>query len=331
MGNVVGHRYRYGASFVDQESGVRFEGHHPMERPDLWQVYLDGAEGIYRSRGFEEALRRRDFEDGNGVPLFFLGFAPNGEAVAGVRFHGPLEGSHQAFLIEEMAESSEIDEIASVIDKEVRLGAIESKGAWSKGEAVNGVHLAMTLSRCFIHAMNWLSAEFAIAAVSDRLLPLAEFIGAKMVGTQSVPFPDDRYQTVAVCFRRTLSYELSSPENQLALRLEGEQLSRGPVSIGAQDPQHFADKAVALAQTLRRRAALGLLPVASSGGPAARASRVLRGATRSQPQQGNPRRTGSPAHAVRGRRGGQRGPLDRAHSRDGGIGGRDSIGRLRHP
>ena len=233
MGNVVGHRYRYGASFVDQESGVRFEGHHPMERPDLWQVYLDGAEGIYRSRGFEEALRRRDFEDGNGVPLFFLGFAPNGEAVAGVRFHGPLEGSHQAFLIEEMAESSEIDEIASVIDKEVRLGAIESKGAWSKGEAVNGVHLAMTLSRCFIHAMNWLSAEFAIAAVSDRLLPLAEFIGAKMVGTQSVPFPDDRYQTVAVCFRRTLSYELSSPENQLALRLEGEQLSRGPVSIGA--------------------------------------------------------------------------------------------------
>jgi molybdopterin/thiamine biosynthesis adenylyltransferase len=232
VGNVVGHRYRYGASFVDQESGVRFEGHHPMERPDLWQVYLDGAEGIYRSRGFEETLRRRDFEDGSGVPLFFLGFAPNGEAVAGVRFHGPLEGSHQAFLIEEMSESPEIDEIAAVIDKEVRLGAIESKGAWSKGEAVIGVHLAMTMSRCFIHAMNWLSAEFAIAAVSDRLLPLAEFIGAKMVGTQSVPFPDERYRTVAVCFRRTLSYELSSPANQQALRLEGEQLSRGPISIG---------------------------------------------------------------------------------------------------
>ncbi len=37
------------------------------------------------------------------MPLFFLGFAPDGEAVAGVRFHGPLEGSHEACLIEEMA------------------------------------------------------------------------------------------------------------------------------------------------------------------------------------------------------------------------------------
>lgn len=233
MGNIVGHRYRYGASFIDQESGVRFEGHHPMERPDLWQVYLNGAEGIYRSRGFEETLRRRDFEEGNGIPLFFLGFAPSGEAVAGVRFHGPLEGSHQAFLIEEMADSPEIDEIASVIDQEVRLGALESKGAWSKGEAVTGQRMAVALSRCFVHAMNWLSAEFAVAAVSDRLLPLSDLVGAKMIGTTSVPFPDERYRTVAVCFRRTLSYEMSSPSNQQALRQEGEQLSRGPISIGA--------------------------------------------------------------------------------------------------
>jgi molybdopterin/thiamine biosynthesis adenylyltransferase/nitroreductase len=233
VGNIVGHRYRYGASFIDQESGVRFEGHHPMERPDLWQVYLNGAEGIYRSRGFEETLRRRDFEEGNGIPLFFLGFAPSGEAVAGVRFHGPLEGSHQAFLIEEMADSPEIDEIASVIDQEVRLGALESKGAWSKGEAVTGQRMAVALSRCFVHAMNWLSAEFAVAAVSDRLLPLSDLVGAKMIGTTSVPFPDERYRTVAVCFRRTLSYEMSSPSNQQALRQEGEQLSRGPISIGA--------------------------------------------------------------------------------------------------
>ncbi len=233
MANVVSRRYRYGSSFVDQASGVRFEGHHPYERPDLWQLYLNGAEGIYRDRGFEGTLRRKDFEDGNGVALFFLGFDANGDAVAGVRFHGPLEGSHQANLMEEMAASPEIDMIGKLIDTEARLGALESKGAWSKGEAVTGHSLVLALSRCFVHAMNWLGAEFAIAAVSDRLLAVGDLTGAKMVGTCWVPFPDERYRTVAVEYRRTLSYELSSPENQQALRLEGEQLSRGPVSVGA--------------------------------------------------------------------------------------------------
>ncbi len=228
MGHSVGRRYRYGASFVDQASGVRFEGHHPLERPDLWKLYLNGAEGVYRSHGIEGTIRRQDFEEGNGVSLFFLGFAPDGEVVAGVRFLGPLEGSFQAMLIEEMAASPEIDMIASLIDQEVRVGALESKGAWSKGEAVTGHRLVAAISRCFVHAMNWLGAEFAVAAVADRLLPVADVTGARMIGTRSVPFPDDRYQTVALAWRRTLSYELSSPENQLALRMEAEQLARGP-------------------------------------------------------------------------------------------------------
>jgi nitroreductase len=233
VGNVVGRRYRYGASFVDAASGIRFEGHHPLERPDLWKVYLDGAEGIYRSYGFEETLRRRDFEDGAGVSLFFLGYSPDGEAVAGVRYHGPLESSHQAALIEEMAASPDIDEIAATIDREVRVGAIESKGAWSKGEAVVGQRLAVAMSRCFIHAMTWLGAEFLVVAVSDRLLPVGELTGAIRIGETSVPFPDERYRTVAVSFRRTLSYELSTPSNQQALRQEAEQLSRGPMTSGA--------------------------------------------------------------------------------------------------
>jgi molybdopterin/thiamine biosynthesis adenylyltransferase/nitroreductase len=230
--NAVGQRYRYGASFVDQASGVRFEGHNPLERPDLWRKYLDGAEGVYRSYGFEETLRRREFEDGSGVPLFFLGFSPDGEAVAGVRFHGPLESSHQANLIEEMADSPDIDEIAALIDGEVRFGALESKGAWSKGEAVVGQRLAVALSRCFVHAMNWLGAEFAVAAVSDRLLAVGAVTGAVQVGASWVPFPDERYRTVAVALRRTLSYELSTESNQQALRREGEQLSRGPSLVG---------------------------------------------------------------------------------------------------
>ena len=89
MGNVVGRRYRYGASFIDRLSGVRFEGHHPVLRPDLWKLYLNEAEGIYRDHGFEGTLRRQELEEGNGVSLFLLGFAEDGNVVAGVRCHGP--------------------------------------------------------------------------------------------------------------------------------------------------------------------------------------------------------------------------------------------------
>ena len=141
MGNSIGRRYRYGSSFVDQESGVRFEGHHPLERPDLWKVYLNEADGIFRSRGFEGTLRRQELEEGNGVPLFILGFDAEGAPVAGVRFHGPLEGSYQAAIIEEMATSPEISLIHDLIEREIRLGALEVKGAWSKGAAVVGTRL----------------------------------------------------------------------------------------------------------------------------------------------------------------------------------------------
>jgi molybdopterin/thiamine biosynthesis adenylyltransferase len=233
MGNTSGSRYRYGASFVDRLSGVRFEGHHPIERPDLWKIYLNEAEGRYRNFGTEDALRRQVLDDGNDVPLFFLGFDADGEAVAGVRCHGPLDGSHQAILMQEMGGSPEINEIACLIDNEVRLGALEIKGAWSKGEAVVGYGLAVALSRCVTHAMNWLGAEFAIAAVSETWLALGKDTGARMVGTCSVPFPDDRYRTIALSWRRSRSQELCSPPHQKALRIEGEELARGPALLAS--------------------------------------------------------------------------------------------------
>jgi molybdopterin/thiamine biosynthesis adenylyltransferase len=232
VGNSIGRRYRYGSSFVDQESGVRFEGHHPLERPDLWKVYLNEAEGIFRSRGFEGTLRRVELEEGNGVPLFILGFDADGNAVAGVRFHGPLEGSHQAAIIEEMAASPEIGLIHDLIVQEIRLGALEVKGAWSKGASVVGARLLTAISRSVTHGMNWLGAEFAIAAVSDALMPVGEITGALQVGTQWVPFPDERYRTVAVSWHRGRTYELATPENQQAYRREAEQLLRGPSRSG---------------------------------------------------------------------------------------------------
>jgi molybdopterin/thiamine biosynthesis adenylyltransferase len=255
MGNVVGRRYRYGAGFVDRLSGVRFEGHHPRLRPDLWGLYLNEAEGIYRDHGFETTLRRQDLEDGNGVTLFFLGFAPDGEVVAGVRCHGPLEGSQETAIAEEMAGSAEIDLITATIDAHIRHGVIEIKGAFSKGENATGHRLVATISRSVTHAMQWLGAEFAIAAVSDGLLPTGHETGARQVGTISVPFPDERYRTVAVEWTRSRSYERCSPAHQLDLRLEIEQLGRRePVRNGPSGPDESSQAAArALMLDVRRR------------------------------------------------------------------------------
>ena len=101
--------------------------------------------------------------------------------------------------MQEMGSSPEIDMIARAIDDEVRLGAIEIKGAWSKGEAATGHRLIETISRSVTHAMNWLGAEYAIAAVSDTLLAAsASATGPACSAPPSVPFPDERYRTIAV-------------------------------------------------------------------------------------------------------------------------------------
>ena len=226
----AGRRYRYGSSFVDP-SGIRFEGHHPLERPDLWQIYVEEGEGKYRSRGVEGTMRRRELEDGRNVALFLLGFSPGGEPVAGVRFHGPLEGSYEAAIMEEMANSSEIDEIAKLIDSEIANGVIEVKGAWSTSAA--GHRTVLTLSRSTTHAMHWLGAELAIATASERLFRVGASAGSQQVGTESVPFPDERFRTIAVSWRRSQAYELSSPKHQQAMRVEAEQLARGPLREGS--------------------------------------------------------------------------------------------------
>jgi hypothetical protein len=221
-------RYRYGGSFVDAASGVRFEGHHPFERPDLWTVYLDEAEGRYRNFGFEDALRRRELEDGSLVGLFYLGFDREGRAVAGVRCHGPLTSIQDAALMDELASSPDLPEIARTIEGQLSLGIIEIKGAWSKGASVLGHNLLAPIARATVHSMNWLGAEFAVAAISETLLPVCSSAGARQIGSFAVPYPDDRYKTIVIGWRRSSSQERGTPDQVRAIRVEAEELSRRP-------------------------------------------------------------------------------------------------------
>ena len=159
-----------------------------------------------------------------------------GDPVAGVRFHGPLDGSYQAAIVEEMADSPEIGEIRRLINTEIRLGAIEVKGAWSKGAATPGIRLVAALSRSVTHAMNWLGAEFAIAAVSDTLIRIGIRRGRGSSASAWVPFPDERYRTVAVTWRRARSMELASPGPPAGTPPRGRAALAGPAAARGRDP-----------------------------------------------------------------------------------------------
>ena len=143
---MISRRYRYGASFIDRASGVRFEGHHPHERPDLWKLYLHEAEGRYRNFGFEGKLHLQDLDEGNGVPCSSWASTstacPWPASVATARWTlGP------GLLAPGDGGLPEIDMLARTLDEEIPLGVVEIKGAWSKGEAATGHRLIEAIAR----------------------------------------------------------------------------------------------------------------------------------------------------------------------------------------
>ena len=220
--------YRYGAAFTDAELGWRFEGHHPMERPDLWDRYVDGCVQEYDRYGLGHLVDRSALQRVEGVPLFLVGFDREERMVAGMRCHGPLTSIAGCQALQEMATSPEIDRHRVSVERDLPYGVIELKGAW---RARSGDHneLAQRLfSRATVHALEWLGAEVALMAVAERMeLPLS-LVGARRMGLESVPYPSERYRTVLLELRRARCRERAGDGQVARLRQEAAELGRGP-------------------------------------------------------------------------------------------------------
>ena len=198
-------KFPYATGYVDRPSGVRFIGYHPALFAQQWQVYLAGLERSYVARGIGAILERASLESADGVSLFLLGYAKDGECVAGIRFHGPLTSVDETSLIVEMASSPEIDLIRDTVNQACVEGAIEVKGLWSRGKEVVGSSLLVPMTRSILVAQEWLGVENAFATVAQRMMPLCETAGAFVVGEHSVAYPDDRYRTILGWYRLSLS------------------------------------------------------------------------------------------------------------------------------
>ena len=220
--------FRYGASFYDRASGLRFEAHHPLSRPDRWKAYLKGAAREYSRYGIDGLVDQRALERGDGVSLFFVGVDANDRVVAGLRCHGPLDDAAAAQALAEMAASSEWAEHRATVKAASAYGVIEMKGAWREMSG-DGSHLvAAAMVRCCAHAIEWLGAEILLAAVADRMEPIMASVGSMMLGKESAPYPSEQYRTILTSMRRP-RYRGYLDESQARLvREDQEQLSRPP-------------------------------------------------------------------------------------------------------
>jgi molybdopterin/thiamine biosynthesis adenylyltransferase len=243
--------FGYGASFVDRVTGLRWEAHHPASRPDRWSSYLEGAAREYDRYGIAALVDRQALERGDGVSIFFVAVDPKDRVVAGLRCHGPLDESVASQALAEMAASPEWRHHHEVVAAVTPYGVVEMKGAWRETSGDGRHAVSAALARCCVHAVEWLGAEVMLAAVADRMEPLLASVGSLMMGSESAPYPSEKYRTILTRLRRARYRDVIDPDQAQLLRQEAEELhrtSREAVATGWRpvvlDTRHRPDRHV---------------------------------------------------------------------------------------
>jgi molybdopterin/thiamine biosynthesis adenylyltransferase len=215
------------ATFVDAKSGARIELHHPLQRPDRWLAYLDGAESCYRTHDISRILGRPELEDGKTTSLFFVAVDDADRVVAGVRCHGPLEAVSDAQVLRELEGHARLDIVRDLLADRLASGIVEMKGAWVDPD-FDRPGLSNALARCGVHAMNWFGARFFICSCATRTAPRWETTGGRRLeGFDPIAYPDDRYQTVMLWWDRDRIARLAAPDQWSCIVDESDQLTPG--------------------------------------------------------------------------------------------------------
>jgi hypothetical protein len=231
------------ASFVDLRSGVRVEVHRPSSAPVRWRSYLEGAEARYRSHGVLPALDRPTLEDGSAVSLVFVAVAPDDRVVGGIRVHGPLRDTSEAFALAELAGHPRLCEVDALVSERIYDGLVEVKGAWVAADAA-APGLSDALARCHVHAMAWFGVRWAMCTCADTIAPRWSSSGGRPDGELApVPYPDRRFRTILLWWDRLSLARRATPEQWASTVAEAEQLGLGafvqtapPDGVGAGVP-----------------------------------------------------------------------------------------------
>ena len=192
------------ASYWEPLSGARFLVTRPEDSPSLWAQYLDGLEKTYKSFGVEAALDLGAIFHGRKLPTFAVALGADGNVVAGVRAHGPLQAPDEAHALMEFAAAPTGQSmVRRFIADRVPFGITEIKGGWVDDQAENRRELSNALARSFIHIMDAMDVQFGFCTAAVHAANRWSTVGGRPIdGLQPVAYPDERYQTTLMSWDR---------------------------------------------------------------------------------------------------------------------------------
>jgi hypothetical protein len=211
------------ASYWEPLSGARFVVTRPEDSPSLWAQYLDGLEVTYKSFGVEAALDLSAIFHGRRLPTFAVALGTNGEVIAGVRAHGPLEHPAEAHaMVEFAADPAGQSMVERFIDVRTPFGITELKGGWVDDKAENRRELSNALARSFLHILDAMDVQFGFCTAAVHAANRWSTVGGRPIdGLPPVAYPDDRYQTTLMWWDKR-TYGRYCDVDQLA-RIRAEQ------------------------------------------------------------------------------------------------------------
>jgi hypothetical protein len=210
------------ASYWEPISGARFLVTRPEDSPSLWAQYLDGLERTYTSFGVEAALDLGAIFHGRRLPVFAVALGPDGNVVAGVRAHGPLQAAAEAHaLLEFAADPTGQRTVRGFIDERVSGGIAELKGGWVDDQVANRRELSNALARSFLHIMGAMGVQFGFCTAAVHAANRWSTVGGRPIdGLAPVAYPDERYQTTLMWWDAT-TFDRYCEADQLArIRIE---------------------------------------------------------------------------------------------------------------
>jgi molybdopterin/thiamine biosynthesis adenylyltransferase len=198
-------------SFVDHRSGLRIEVHDPLARPDRWLAYLDGANARYLAHDVTGALGRPSPYGRAPATLVYVAVDADDRVVGGLRCHGPLRHPADAYALGELDGHPRLDDVRALLAQRAADGVVEVKGVWiDAGLGDSG--LADVLARCYVHAMEWFGASWAMcSAAVERTGRWSSTGGRAQEGLAPIAYPDDRYRTVLMWWDAAESERRSTP------------------------------------------------------------------------------------------------------------------------
>jgi nitroreductase len=211
----------FGDSYIDTDTSLRVVAYHPTLFADKWRLYIDGLNASYQAYGVGSACSAELLGATPDTSLFFLVEDDSGNTLGGIRFVGPLSDVSESATLAEMSGSPQIQELTAAMSAHIPSGLIEIKGLWALGTAKTGASLLPGLVRSLRPAAAILGAAHAYASYADRLTPQVRECGAQDFYLTPVPYPDERYATVAVHFDVASLIDNASDNSHTAYAAQG--------------------------------------------------------------------------------------------------------------